>query len=284
MTRNFKMRSGTLLYILIISAYFISCKKDNSGTINNTPGAKIRLTSTRLGKVLSDSSGRTLYLFSDDADSNSTCTGGCLITWPVFYEGNLTLDTGLNASDFGTIHRNDGSLQTTYKGWPLYYFQNDHKAGDVNGEGIENIWFAAKTDYTVMYVKDQLKGLDGVNYDSTYHPGNGQTLYLTDDKGRTLYTFSPDHFKKNTYTKSDFSNNGFWPIFEMSQVNSIPSTIDRSQFDTIHVFGKVQLTFKGWPLYYFSGDHGERGSNKGISSPRPGLWPVRNQFSPTAPL
>ena len=33
----------------------------------------------------------------------------------------------------GTITRNDGSLQVTYKGLPLYFFHSDSKPGDTNG-------------------------------------------------------------------------------------------------------------------------------------------------------
>jgi predicted lipoprotein with Yx(FWY)xxD motif len=56
--------------------------------------------------------------------------------WPVFYAANISAPQGLNASDFGTITRSDGKQQTTYKGYPLYFFIGDHKPGDINGNNV----------------------------------------------------------------------------------------------------------------------------------------------------
>ncbi|MFW5805897.1 MAG: fasciclin domain-containing protein, partial [Bacteroidales bacterium] len=45
-------------------------------------------------------------------------------------------------------------------------------------------------------------------------------------------------------------------------------------FDTINVYGRTQMTYNGWPLYYFGSDDAMRGSTKGVSVPSPGVWPV----------
>ena len=50
----------------------------------------------------------------------------------------------------------------------------------------------------------------------------------------------------------------------------------------IDVYGKTQLTYKGWPLYYF-GQDANRGDNKGISFPAPGVWPIANTETTIAP-
>jgi hypothetical protein len=71
----------------------------------------------------------------------------------------------------------------------------------------------------------------------------------------------------------DFSNNNIWQIYEVKDI-IVPSTVDRSLFDTINVYGRTQLTYKGWPLYYFGQDNKVRGNNKGVSFPAPGLFPV----------
>lgn len=278
------MGGGTLFIVGIIAISTFSCKKDNNSTASALPNNVRVVNNAKYGKILTDSAGRTLYSFANDPNGTSTCTGGCAVTWPAFYKANPTTDTGLNKADISSFTRSDGPQQLTYKGWPLYYYQLDSVAGDVKGEGIGNVWFVAKPDYSVMYAKTQLVGNDGVNYDSTYKANTGKTLYLTDDFGRTLYAFAPDKFKKNNYTKSDFSNDATWPIYQVGPAQGIPSSISRALFDTIHVFGKVQLTFKGWPLYYFGPDNKVRGSTKGVSVPTPGVWPVINQFSATAPL
>ncbi|WP_343691736.1 hypothetical protein [Chitinophaga sp.] len=285
------MKSKTSILIAISAvwcAFLTSCSKDDNKDTNNpgTPVAKVQVsTDATLGKVLTDSAGRTLYFFSKDAGDTSTCTGGCLAAWPIFYSANLALtDTSLHASDFGTITRTDGTKQTTYKGWPLYYYVKDTLPKLTLGEKVGNVWYVAKPDYSVMLVNAQLVGLDGVNYTSTYVPGNEVTQYLTDAWGRTLYAFSPDKFNKNNYTKADWSNNATWPVYESDAFKFAPSLLAKTDFDTIHVSGHVQLTYKGWPLYYFGADAQTRGKNKGVSVPSPGVWPIVNNNSTTAPL
>ncbi|MNL47358.1 Secreted repeat [compost metagenome] len=132
-----------------------------------------------------------------------------------------------------------------------------------------------------MIVRSQLVGHDGKNYKSDYTVGDGSTTYFTDAKGITLYTFKNDNFKKNNFTKADFSNNAVWPIYETDKI-VVPSTLDKSKFSVITVFGKSQLVYNGWPLYYFGQDANVRGANKGISFPSPGIWPVPVKDIPLA--
>lgn len=270
---------------------FMSCSKSNSsdpsGSGSKTASAdsnKVELTSnTKFGQIITDGNGNTLYFFSIDASGNSGCIGNCTAAWPVYYATNLNVQTGLNSSDFATITRPDGKKQTTYKGWPLYYYIGDTKAGDVNGDGSGNLWFVAKADYTVMLASQQLVGADGNNYISNYTVGTGTTAYITDAAGKTLYAFSPDKYQQNTYTKSDFSNNTVWPIDSVSTIGSIPSILNKSDFSIITVFTKTQLAYKGWPLYYFGPDNNTRGNTKGVSVPKPGIWPITNTQTQTAP-
>jgi predicted lipoprotein with Yx(FWY)xxD motif len=270
--------------LALLCGSLFSCTKDTAPTGNNpVPVLNVQVASDAgLGSILTDSAGRTLYFFSLDADGQSACTGDCLAAWPVFYTSRVNAGAGLDSTDFGSITRPDGAKQTTYKGWPLYYFASDSKAGDIKGEAINNIWFVAKPDYTVMLANGQLVGNDGVSYDSTYQPGTGKVQYLTDDRGVTLYIFSPDHLNTNTYTLPDFSNDAVWPIYQAGTPVVAPSILDKGQFGSIDVFGKTQLLFRGWPLYHFGADGGLRGSTKGVSVPTPGIWPVINQYSPEA--
>lgn len=281
----YQFRSFVLAAMGVIIIGATSCSDDDNNPTPNTPPAKnIQVVANATyGNILTDSAGRTLYFFSMDASGSSSCSGGCVTAWPIFYKENPTLDSSLTASDFGVITRADGSKQTTYKGWPLYYYQSDAKAGDVKGEALQNVWFVAKPDYTVMLANTQLVGNDGVKYKSDYTAGDEITQYITDAYGRTLYAFAPDKFNTNTYTKADLSNNTVWPMFEVSAIKNAPSTLNKTSFATITVFGKTQLTFKGWPLYYFGADAQTRGNTKGVSVPRPGVWPIVNNNSSTAP-
>jgi len=264
-----------------------SCKTDDTTTPDPVPTFDITQKTTTLGKVLTDQKGITLYYFAKDVKGTSACTGGCLDTWPVFAVENLRLDTGagLTATDFGSVTTPDNKKQITYKGWPLYYYKQDLAAGDVKGENVGKVWFVAKTTYSLMFANAQLVGNDTKNYiveAGVYKEGTGATTYFTDDKGNTIYGFANDKKNINKYTKEDFSNDATWPIYYV-ELADLPSTMDKTLFGKIKVFGKDQLTYKGWPLYYFGPDSKTRGNNKGVSVPRPGVWPILNGESPVAP-
>lgn len=278
--------SRMLVALGLLMAVSFSCSDDDDKTDPTpTPTNDVQLKdNATLGKILTDKDGKTLYYFSKDASGASACSGNCLINWPIYSAGdlsNIKLDAGLDKADFGTI-TTDGKSQTTYKGWPLYYYKDDAVAGDVKGENVGTVWFVVKTDYTIMIASGQLVGNDGKSYKSDYTEGTGATQFFTDAKGRTLYAFANDKNNKNNYTKSDFSNDGAWPIYT-ADLKSLPSTVDKTLFSTIDVFGKKQLTYKGWPLYYFGADGTTRGATKGVSVPVPGKWPIVNLQSPIAP-
>jgi predicted lipoprotein with Yx(FWY)xxD motif len=100
-------------------------------------GATVTVRSTSLGKVLVDSSGRTLYLFEKDHNGRSACSGSCAGNWPpVTVSGRPTAGAGVMASLLGTTRRSDGTREVTYAGHPLYRYAGDAKAGDTNGEGL----------------------------------------------------------------------------------------------------------------------------------------------------
>jgi predicted lipoprotein with Yx(FWY)xxD motif len=109
---------------------------------NPTPsvasGTTIGVGSTRLGSVLVDGSGRTLYLFAADSGTKSSCnSAACVQYWPpVLTTGAPQAGPGADATLLGTTTRQDGKTEVTYAGHPLYYFISDKKVGDVSGQGI----------------------------------------------------------------------------------------------------------------------------------------------------
>nr|WP_299068635.1 hypothetical protein [uncultured Allomuricauda sp.] len=277
------------IYTLLL---LVGCTSDGSygdDPVDDNPAPEenaVRLSSdATFGNILTNSEGFTLYFFAPDSNGESNCSGGCIDAWPVFNASELTLDNGLDEGDFGSITRGDGAVQTTYKGWPLYLFGNDANAGDVNGDGSGGVWFVAKPDYSVMVTRAQLVGRDSngdeTNLTGNYEPGDEQTFYITDADGNTLYSFSNDNNNKNNFTAEDFSNDPVWPIFEETLEN-IPSTLDEADFGSIDVFGRQQLTYKGWPLYYFGQDT-QRGDNFGVGFPVAGIWPILNTDTEAAP-
>jgi len=118
---------------------------DHKGTSTPTPSSPpatstarttVTLASTSLGRILVDAQGRSLYLFKKDAGSKSTCSGACAASWPpLIARGKPTAGGGAQASMLGTVRRNDGTMQVTYNGHPLYLFAGDQQPGQVNGQG-----------------------------------------------------------------------------------------------------------------------------------------------------
>jgi predicted lipoprotein with Yx(FWY)xxD motif len=98
--------------------------------------SSISLRTTKVGKVLVAANGRTLYLFTADNSKKSVCYGQCAGYWPPLIAAKPTAGAGLKASLLGTTKRRGGKLQVTYGGHPLYFFAQDKKAGDVNGQGF----------------------------------------------------------------------------------------------------------------------------------------------------
>src|SRR5690606_17411064 len=71
------------------------------------------------------------------------------------------------------------------------------------------------------------------------------------------------------------------PIFEEG-LGELPSALAGDDFATITVFGRQQLTYRGWPLYYFGQDLA-RGDNYGVGFPSAGIWPIANTDTEEAP-
>jgi len=234
-----KLKFVTLLFLSLI-LFIFSCDDNNNENPADDKNVKLASDAT-LGSIITDSGGKTLYFFTKDVKGASLCEGGCLQAWPVFYQETIKPGDGLTATDFTTITRSDGSKQTAFKGWPLYYYAEDTKAGEVKGENVNKVWFVAKPDYTLMLANNDIQ-------------------YFTDINGKTLYYFTND-------TAPDASTCvggclSAWPEFLPSSV-VVPSSVNKADFKTFgRPDGKNQLSYKGKPMYYFAQDT-QRGDNKG---------------------
>ena len=97
----------------------------------------ISVASSSLGQILVDGQGLTLYLVS-----SGVCAGSCAGIWPpVPYDDVAVLGDGIDAFLLGQTEREDGFLQATYNGHPLYLYSGDSAPGDVNGQGVSDVWF-----------------------------------------------------------------------------------------------------------------------------------------------
>jgi len=113
--------------------------------------ATVKVSTTKLGDVLSDSRGFALYKFVPDKNGVSVCyeANDCAAKWPpLLTTGAPKADAGANAAMLGTTTRKDGATQVTYNKMPLYFFAQDKAPGDVNGQGLGGIWWLVASNGT----------------------------------------------------------------------------------------------------------------------------------------
>jgi predicted lipoprotein with Yx(FWY)xxD motif len=120
------------------------------------------------GEILVDSEGMTLYLFTQDEPGESVCYDSCAENWPP-----LTVEDSPSGSDdlpgdLSTIERDDGTMQVTYNGWPLYYWVQDEGPGDATGQGVNDVWFVVATDQEPPEGDDGDDSDNGGGYGSDY--------------------------------------------------------------------------------------------------------------------
>jgi predicted lipoprotein with Yx(FWY)xxD motif len=100
----------------------------------------------KLGKVIVDESGFTLYDFHKDKGTASSCYGQCAAVWPPLTTGGSPqAGGGVAASKLGTTKRKDGTIQVTFAGHPLYTYAEDSKPGEANGSDFSSFgaqWYA----------------------------------------------------------------------------------------------------------------------------------------------
>jgi predicted lipoprotein with Yx(FWY)xxD motif len=106
--------------VLVVGASGCGDDGDAGGEPATKDQSTIEVNSTALGDVLTDGGGLTLYLFTKDTATTSSCEGDCLAAWPAL-EGEPTAGDGADAGLIGTIERGDGTTQATYAGHPGGY-------------------------------------------------------------------------------------------------------------------------------------------------------------------
>ena len=124
-----------------------SSESSEAGSSTGVVNAVVSLgNAQKLGMVLVDSNGMTLYDFHKDKGTTSSCYGPCAEGWPpLLTEGEATVGNGATASKLGTTERKDGTTQVTYAGHPLYTFVEDKKPGEANGNDVSAFgaqWYA----------------------------------------------------------------------------------------------------------------------------------------------
>jgi len=94
----------------------------------------------KMGGVLVNGAGMTLYTFDRDSGGKSACNGPCATNWPPVTAGADAKASG----DWTIITRDDGAKQWAYKGKPVYLWSKDAKPGDMTGDNFNNVWHVVK--------------------------------------------------------------------------------------------------------------------------------------------
>jgi predicted lipoprotein with Yx(FWY)xxD motif len=103
--------------------------------------AVFKTATSKLGVIVTDPKGMTLYTFSKDTKGVSNCNGGCAKLWPPY---SATSQSGTASATITVVKRSDGTLQYAWKGMPLYYYAKDTKSGDTSGNGFGGLWTVVK--------------------------------------------------------------------------------------------------------------------------------------------
>lgn len=128
-------------------AYAAPTGNSSGGEAESGEAAFVSLASApKLGLILVDSKGFTLYDFHTDKGTESACYGECAKVWPPLLSGGAPQPgNGASASKLGTTKRSDGTMQVTYAGHPLHTYVADKKPGEANGNDISSFgapWYA----------------------------------------------------------------------------------------------------------------------------------------------
>jgi predicted lipoprotein with Yx(FWY)xxD motif len=141
------MRIAALLALPAVSVVLAACGSGSShggGSTTRATGSAVVTSAkkAKVGSVIVDAQGRTLYRFTAEAEGLPVCTGACVGTWRPALASTAS---GLPAH-VATVRRPDGGdLQLTYDGHPLYRYAGDRSKADAKGEGVGGQWFVVKS-------------------------------------------------------------------------------------------------------------------------------------------
>ncbi|MFF1549163.1 SCO0930 family lipoprotein [Streptomyces sp. NPDC058291] len=204
-----------------------------------------------LGKILTDSAGKTLYRFDADTAEppKSNCDGDCATTWPPVSADDVSAGDGIDKSLLGEITRSDGSKQLTVGGWPAYYYAKDANAGDTSGQGVGNKWFALAPDG-----KKAKAGSDTALAGLSVRKDPNLGEIVVDKNGMTVYRF----LKDKAWPKPVSNCNGAclqkWPVVAPVEANDTKGVQKKGLMSFTRGDGVKQQTVNCSPIYTFAGD------------------------------
>lgn len=263
-----------LVALAVVSMSLTACGGSDNNTTQTTPAeqAKPPVTSTPSGSqfpvqstqpkkvslaengtVFTSEFGLSLYVFANDPKDQSVCnaeqgaaagsssdSSSCAAIWPPL----LAEQNSQTSNDFSIISRDDGTLQWALHGRPLYQYVNDSSEGDINGDGLNNIWHLARPRPVVIN-EQQLVGNDVVRVASS--ASEVIELARIDKTGFSLYTFDVDAIDTTNCTSDQCVNT--WPPLMADQ-----GAHSEGLFSLLSRNDSKQWAYNGKPLYFFASD------------------------------
>ncbi|MFJ2261481.1 SCO0930 family lipoprotein [Streptomyces sp. NPDC087844] len=234
---------------------------DGQGAVAQSAGQLAVADTEKLGEVVTDSAGMTLYRFDKDTAEppKSTCDGDCATAWPPVPSSGAAAPVGIDKALLGEVTRTDGTKQLTIDGWPQYRFAKDTKAGDVKGQGVGGTWYASAPTG-----KKAAAGGGGGTAEAADLPGlstrNDPELgeVVIDKNGMTVYRFEKDvpwPMKSNCIGACLEK----WPVVEPVDAADTKGIDNKNDGKRGYVInnrpdGLKQQSIDCWPLYTFAGD------------------------------
>jgi predicted lipoprotein with Yx(FWY)xxD motif len=133
-----------------VPAYSSPSPVGSASTASAAKGPKLTVVASDYGRILSNGRGRALYLFTADDGKGSNCSGDCATAWPPYIvKSKPIVGPGAKRGLIGTTRRNDGTLQATYAGHPVYYYIRDNQPGEVLCQAVSEFggyWYVLRAN------------------------------------------------------------------------------------------------------------------------------------------
>ncbi|WP_309030764.1 SCO0930 family lipoprotein [Streptomyces alfalfae] len=233
--------------------------KDEAAAEPKAAGQLAVWESKKLGRVVTDSEGFTLYRFDKDSarPPKSTCDAACLAAWPVVAADGAKAAPGVDESLLGEVTAADGAKQLTIDGWPMYRYAKDTKPGDAKGQGVGGAWHAAAPDGEKASARAAgpapagTAPADPAGLSTREDPELGEIV--VDRNGMTVYRFTKDSawpIKSNCVGACAEK----WPAVAPVPEADAEGVRKKGYMTYDRPDGGKQQTIDCWPLYTFSGD------------------------------
>lgn len=173
-----------------------------------------------VGNYLVTSQGYTLY-----TNGNEPCSGGCASIWVPYYNSNaISLPPGLNSNDFGVVNLTSGGKQFTYLGKRLYTFYEDTAPGQINGNGVENIWYVASvSNYTGTSTNSSTAAKNIVTNSTASNASKATAVSTSSNTAVTTANSTVGKVANTSKSSTATSTNSSVPTLSSSNYTSLPS-------------------------------------------------------------